>query len=54
MTVSQDSLSASGATVDDSDGMVDHVKSLKGVEVGTFLKRSTLAKPKSAFARKTI
>ena len=52
MTVSQDLLSASGATVDDSDGMVDYVKSLKGVEVGILFKEVNSGETKVSFRSK--
>jgi phosphoesterase RecJ-like protein len=49
MTISRDSLYSSGATVDDSEGLIDYVKSLKGVEVGIVFKEVNPSEIKVSF-----
>lgn len=49
MTISRDSLYSSGATVDDSEGLIDYVKSLKGVEVGIIFKEVNPSEIKVSF-----
>lgn len=52
VTISQDLLFASGAAVEDSDGLVDYVKSLKGVEVGVLFKEVNAGETKVSFRSK--
>lgn len=52
MTITQKSLLDSGAAVEDSDGMIDYVKSLKGVEVGILFKEADNGEIKVSFRSK--
>ena len=52
MTISQDVLLDSGAVFDDSDGMIDYTKSLKGVEVGILFKEVSPGEIKVSFRSK--
>ncbi|MGB4505146.1 MAG: bifunctional oligoribonuclease/PAP phosphatase NrnA [Syntrophaceticus sp.] len=52
MTICRDSFLASGASVDDCDGMIDYVKSLKGVEVGILFKEVNSDEIKVSFRSK--
>lgn len=52
MTIPRGLFFASGAAVDDSDGMIDYVKSLKGVEVGILFKEVNYGEIKVSFRSK--
>ncbi|MGI6406922.1 MAG: DHH family phosphoesterase [Syntrophaceticus sp.] len=52
MTITQKSLLDSGAAVEDSEGMIEYVKSLKGVEVGILFKEADNGEIKVSFRSK--